>query len=71
MEGCAIVGIDGLKIEPLPDQFLKHPIRNYSELKAKLDNRITTGFGGTITIDKAWSLGFDHVAIAVGLVWRI
>ncbi|WP_069472936.1 FAD-dependent oxidoreductase [Candidatus Marithrix sp. Canyon 246] len=104
MEGCAVVGIDGLKIEPLPDQFLKHPIRNYSELKAELDNRITTGFGGvaeygitvrwdknflsliyltllrrpyfqvyggvrfggTITVEKAWSLGFDHVAIAVG-----
>jgi NADPH-dependent glutamate synthase beta subunit-like oxidoreductase len=46
MEGCAVVGIDGLKIEPLPEQFLKHPIRNYSELKAELDNRITTGFGG-------------------------
>jgi len=104
MEGCAVVGIDGLKIEPLPDQFLKHPIRNYAELKAELDNRITTGFGGvaeygitvrwdknflsliyltllrrpyfqvyggvrfggTITIEKAWSLGFDHVTIAVG-----
>jgi hypothetical protein len=46
MEGCAVVGIDGLKIEPLPDQFLKHPIRNYAELKAELDKRITTGFGG-------------------------
>ena len=23
-------------------------------------------FGGTITVEKAWSLGFDHVAIAVG-----
>jgi NADPH-dependent glutamate synthase beta subunit-like oxidoreductase len=23
-------------------------------------------FGGTITLEKAWSLGFDHVAIAVG-----
>ncbi len=50
MEGCAVVGIDGLKIEPLPDQFLKHPIRNYSELKAELDNRITTSFGGTIIV---------------------
>jgi NADPH-dependent glutamate synthase beta subunit-like oxidoreductase/NAD(P)H-flavin reductase len=104
MEGCAVVGIDGLKIEPLPDQFVKYPIRNYSELKEDLDNRITTGFGGvaeygitvrwdknflrliylsllrrpyfqvyggvrfggTITVEKAWSLGFDHIAIAVG-----
>jgi NADPH-dependent glutamate synthase beta subunit-like oxidoreductase len=23
-------------------------------------------FGGTISVEKAWSLGFDHIAIAVG-----
>lgn len=25
-----------------------------------------TRFGGTITVDKAWDLGFDHIAIAAG-----
>jgi len=104
MEGFAVVGIEGLKIEPLPQNLLKKPIISYHELEEKLEQRITTGFGGvaeygitvrwdknflkliylsllrrpyfqiygsvrfggTITVEDAWKLGFDHLAIAVG-----
>ena len=104
MEGCAVVGIDGLKIEPLPEDILRQPVRNWSDLEESLDERILLGFGGvaeygitirwdknflkliyltlarrstfqvfggvrlggTLTIDNAWELGFDHVCIATG-----
>lgn len=46
MEGCAVVGIDGLKIEPLAEKFIRQPVRDYSELEESLDTRIMTGFGG-------------------------
>lgn len=46
MEGCAVVGTDGLKIEPLPEQLLKQPIYKYEDLKESLGERIMTGFGG-------------------------
>jgi NADPH-dependent glutamate synthase beta subunit-like oxidoreductase/NAD(P)H-flavin reductase len=100
-EGFGVVGIDGLKLEPLPEEFLK-PVRNFSY--AELDERVLAGFGGvseygitvrwdknfltvvqatlmrrekfrayggvrfggTLTLEDAWALGFDHVAIAVG-----
>jgi NADPH-dependent glutamate synthase beta chain and related oxidoreductases len=103
-EGCAVVGIDGLKIEPLPQQWLEQPIRDWSSLQEDLDERILLGFGGvaeygitvrwdknflkliyltlarrpnfqifggvrlggTITLENAWELGFDHVCIATG-----
>ncbi|QFX94569.1 FAD-dependent oxidoreductase [Acidithiobacillus thiooxidans] len=103
-EGCAVVGIDGLKIEPLPETWLTAPIRDWSTLQEDLDERILLGFGGvaeygitvrwdknflkliyltlarrpgfqifggvrlggTITLEDAWSLGFDHVCIATG-----
>ena len=104
MEGCAVVGIDGLKIEPLPKALQEQPIRDYGQLEEALDQRIMAGFGGvaeygitvrwdknflrliylslsrrqhfqvfgairfggTLTVENAWELGFDHVAIAVG-----
>lgn len=104
MEGCAVVGIDGLKLEPLPEAFLSQPVRNWSDLKESLDERILLGFGGvaeygitvrwdknflkliylsllrrslfqgfggvrlggTMTLENAWELGFDHVCIATG-----
>src|SRR3989338_6750346 len=104
MEGCAVVGCDGLKIEPLPEKFILNPIYDFNSLKESLDDRIMAGFGGvaeygitvrwdknflkliylsllrrkyfqlfgntrfggTLTVEKAWELGFDHVAIAVG-----
>ena len=109
-EGFGVVGIDGLKIEPLAARLTgaggkpPAPIRDWSSVKAPLDERITTGFGGvaeygitvrwdknfltvmdvtlrrrprfrvyggvrfggTVTIDDAWKLGFDHIAIAAG-----
>ncbi len=109
-EGFGVVGIDGLKIEPLPDELTgkrkdyPKPIKNLNEITDELDQRIMTGFGGvseygittrweknflkviyltlarrdklkiyggirfggTITIDDAWNLGFDHIAIATG-----
>lgn len=46
MEGFAVVGIDGLKIEPLPQQYIDEPIRNYSDLEDELDARVMAGFGG-------------------------
>ncbi|HLB56926.1 MAG TPA: FAD-dependent oxidoreductase [Coxiellaceae bacterium] len=104
MEGCAVVGCDGLKIEPLPEKFILNPIYDFNSLKESLDDRIMAGFGGvaeygitvrwdknflkliylslmrrshfqlfgnvrfggTITVENAAALGFDHVAITVG-----
>jgi NADPH-dependent glutamate synthase beta subunit-like oxidoreductase/NAD(P)H-flavin reductase len=103
-EGCAVVGVDGLKIEALPEELVNNPVRDYRNLEEDLDTRVMSGFGGvaeygitvrwdknflkliyltlarrarfqafgcvrfggTVTLDVAWELGFDHVAIAVG-----
>jgi NADPH-dependent glutamate synthase beta subunit-like oxidoreductase/NAD(P)H-flavin reductase len=104
MDGFAVVGADGLKIEPLDEAWIKNPIKSYADLCENLDDRVTAGFGGvaeygitvrwdknylkliyltlmrrhhfqaignvrfggTVTIEDAWDLGFDHLAIAVG-----
>ena len=104
LEGCAVVGVDGLKIEPLPESYINEPIYSYDAIKEDLDSRIMSGFGGvaeygitvrwdknflkliyitlmrrkqfqvfggvrfggTLTVEDAWSLGFDHLAVAVG-----
>lgn len=104
LEGFAVVGFDGLKIEPLPEQFIKQPVYHFDDLKESLDERLMAGFGGvaeygitvrwdknflkliylslmrrphfqvfgsvrfggTITIEDAWELGFDHFVVAVG-----
>ena len=110
-EGFGVVGVDGLKIEPLPaewtgdlGQFCPKPIKDIDEIKMDLDERILSGFGGvseygitvrwdknfltmvqlmlarrkrfrayggvrfggTLTIEDAWQMGFDHIAIATG-----
>lgn len=103
-EGFGVVGIDGLKLEPLPEALLTRPIERFSDLVAPLDQRPLYGFGGvseygitvrwdknfltllyltlsrrpglvmlggvrfggTITLEDAWSYGFHHVAIAAG-----
>lgn len=103
-EGCAVVGFDGLKIEPLPTAYITQPIRDYQNIVESLDERLVAGFGGvaeygitvrwdknflkliyislmrrphfqvfgnvrfggTVTIEDAWDLGFDHFVIAVG-----
>jgi len=113
-DGHTVVGIDGLKIEPLPPEVSGvdargarvafRPIRNITELYEELDERVMAGFGGvaeygitvrwdknflkvlrlllerraefalfggvrfggTISSDDAFALGFDHVALALG-----
>ncbi len=44
-DGHTVVGIDGLKIELLPES-LNQPIKDISELYEKLDERVLAGFGG-------------------------
>lgn len=46
MEGFAVVGTEGLKIEPLPERFLQQPIYQFDDIKEELDERIMAGFGG-------------------------
>ena len=115
-EGFGVVGVDGLKIEPLLPELVgrgpgcdpdgvPRPIEWVHEQFGKpLDERVTSGFGGvseygitvrwdksfldvlhlnlarraqfrlyggtrfggTLTLDDAWALGFDHVALASG-----
>ncbi|HJT06660.1 MAG TPA: FAD-dependent oxidoreductase, partial [Stellaceae bacterium] len=55
-DGHAVVGIDGLKIEPLPEDIAGvgprgerrafRPIRDVAELTESLDDRVMAGFGG-------------------------
>lgn len=103
-EGCAVVGFDGLKIEPLANELLTQPIYAFADLVKPLDERLMAGFGGvaeygitarwdknflqliylslmrrpyfqvfgsvrfggTIKVEDAWEMGFDHFVIAVG-----
>lgn len=46
MEGFAVVGAEGLKIEPLEEKWLQEPIYAYEQLKESLDTRVMAGFGG-------------------------
>jgi NADPH-dependent glutamate synthase beta subunit-like oxidoreductase/NAD(P)H-flavin reductase len=46
MEGYAVAGIDGLKIEPLPDELMHEPVESWADLCEPLDQRILMGFGG-------------------------
>ncbi|MGE3507775.1 MAG: FAD-dependent oxidoreductase [Vicinamibacterales bacterium] len=51
-EGFGVVGIDGLKIEPLAEDIVgtetsaPRPIRDWSEIYRDLDDRMLEGFGG-------------------------
>ncbi len=113
-DGHCVVGIDGLKIEPLPahlsgvatdgSKVVFEPIRDIGSLYENLDSRIMAGFGGvaeygitvrwnknflkilrlllerraefalfggirfggTLTAQDAFALGFDHVALCMG-----
>jgi NADPH-dependent glutamate synthase beta subunit-like oxidoreductase/NAD(P)H-flavin reductase len=113
-DGHTVVGIDGLKIEPLPDDISGvnalgersrfRPIRDIREVYESLDARVNAGFGGVaeygitvrwdknflkiirlllerrrefamfggvrfggaLTIDSAFEMGFDHVALCAG-----
>ncbi len=105
-DGHSVVGIDGLKIEPLPAA-LAHGgelLRDAAALKEPLQDRVMAGFGGvaeygitvrwdknflkvvrlllerrrefamfggvrfggTLTLEDAWAMGFDHVALCIG-----
>lgn len=113
-DGHTVVGIDGLKIEPLPPEISGvsatgelvpfAPIRDVTALYENLDTRSLAGFGGvaeygitvrwnknylklirlllerrrqfamfggvrmggTVTVEQAWQLGFDHIALCMG-----
>jgi NADPH-dependent glutamate synthase beta subunit-like oxidoreductase/NAD(P)H-flavin reductase len=109
-EGFGVVGVEGLKVEPLAIQLrgskrrVPQPIRDIEGITGPLSERPTLGFGGvaeygitvrwdknfldinyvilmrrkkfrlldgvrfggTLTIEDAWALGFDHIAIAAG-----
>ncbi len=109
-EGFAVVGVDGLKIEPLPESLVGSAggtppaVRDWSALTVPLDERVPSGFGGvseygitvrwdknflrliqltlerrrgfrcyggvrfggTLTLEDCWQLGFHHVAMATG-----
>jgi NADPH-dependent glutamate synthase beta subunit-like oxidoreductase/NAD(P)H-flavin reductase len=113
-DGHHVVGIDGLKIEALPEEIAGvgprgerrpfRPIRDIADLKEALDDRVMAGFGGvaeygitvrwdknflkqirlllerrsefamfggvrfggTLTIEDAFALGFDHIALCAG-----
>lgn len=51
-EGYGVIGIDGLKIEPLPDELVGNadrpfqPLKDYSSIYQKLNERVLLGFGG-------------------------
>jgi NADPH-dependent glutamate synthase beta subunit-like oxidoreductase/NAD(P)H-flavin reductase len=52
-EGFGVVGMDGLKIEPLSDEITgkngkicPRPVKDITEITAELDERILSGFGG-------------------------
>lgn len=109
-EGFAVVGIDALKLEPLPESLTgslnapPEPVHDFDSLYEDLDTRRVNGFGGvaeygitvrwdknflkviyltllrqrtfsayggvrfggSLDLDDAWELGFDHVALATG-----
>ena len=113
-EGHTVVGVDGLKIEPLPPELCgvgldgEHvpfrPIRDVEQLYEDLDERVMAGFGGvaeygitvrwdknflklvrlllerralfgmyggvrfggTLSAERAFELGFDHIALCAG-----
>jgi len=113
-DGHTVVAVDGLKIEPLPDDLSGidvsgrrcwfRPVRDVSEIYERLDQRVMAGFGGvaeygitvrwnknflkvirllierrrqfrmfggvrfggTLTADSAFEMGFDHIAICAG-----
>ncbi|MBK6932407.1 MAG: FAD-dependent oxidoreductase [Saprospirales bacterium] len=109
-EGFGVVGIDGLKIEPLPAGLTGQggagfqPLKDFSAIYENLSERVLLGFGGvseygitvrwdknfltvvylnllrreffriydgvrfggTLTVDDAWDMGFDHICFATG-----
>ena len=74
-EGFGVVAIDGLKIEPLPEDIVggdgraPRPIRSWGEIYRPLDERVLEGFGGvseygiTVRWDKNF-LTLIHLTLA-------
>jgi NADPH-dependent glutamate synthase beta subunit-like oxidoreductase/NAD(P)H-flavin reductase len=113
-DGHTVVAVDGLKIEPLPDDISGtnafgdrlpfRPLRDVTEIYERLNERVMAGFGGvaeygitvrwnknflkiirlllerrrefsmfggvrfggTLTVDSAFEMGFDHIALCAG-----
>jgi NADPH-dependent glutamate synthase beta subunit-like oxidoreductase/NAD(P)H-flavin reductase len=109
-DGFGVVGVDGLRIEPLSVSMrgakrrVPQPVKDIGDVTGPLDRRTILGFGGvseygitvrwdknfldinylllmrrkkfrlydgirfggTLTLEDAWNLGFDHVAICAG-----
>ncbi len=113
-DGHTVVGVDGLKIEPLPETLAGvtplgertpfEPLHDITDIYERLDERVMAGFGGvaeygitvrwnknflkvirlllerrdqftmfggirfggTLTVDDAFDLGFDHIALCMG-----
>jgi NADPH-dependent glutamate synthase beta subunit-like oxidoreductase/NAD(P)H-flavin reductase len=113
-DGHTVIGVDGLKIEPLPEEISgtnpfgqrvsMQPLCDISEIYERLDERVMAGFGGvaeygitvrwnknflkvirlllerrsefamfggvrfggTMTVDSAFDMGFDHIAVCAG-----
>ena len=81
-DGHAVVGIDGLKIEPLPPELCGvdgkgqrvafAPVRDIAELQEPLDDRVMAGFGGvaeygiTVRWDKNFLQRYENLAAAYG-----
>ena len=113
-DGHTVVGIDGLKIEPLKAELSGitaagervpfQPVERFADIRERLDERIMAGFGGlseygitvrwdknylklvrlllerragfralgavrfggTLAVEDAWALGFDHIALCIG-----
>jgi NADPH-dependent glutamate synthase beta subunit-like oxidoreductase/NAD(P)H-flavin reductase len=59
-EGHIVVGMDGLKIEPLPENILTKPIKDIYQLFEDLDKRLIYGFGGVMEygITNRWDKNF-------------
>jgi hypothetical protein len=59
-DGHQVFAIDGLKIEPLPETFIRNPIRDVTALYENLDDRIMAGFGGVAEygITVRWNKNF-------------
>jgi NADPH-dependent glutamate synthase beta subunit-like oxidoreductase/NAD(P)H-flavin reductase len=113
-DGHTVAAVDGLKIEPLPEDISGttpfgervpfRPLRDVTEIYERLDERVMAGFGGvaeygitvrwnknflkvirllierrgefsmfggvrfggTLTVDSAFEMGFDHIALCAG-----
>ena len=113
-DGHTVAAVDGLKIEPLPqdvsgvdafgNRVAFRPLRDITEIYERLDERVNAGFGGvaeygitvrwnknflkvirlllerrsefsmfggvrfggTMTVDSAFDMGFDHIALCAG-----